>query len=110
VPQLQRTFVNALADTSSDVLRTRGAKCLGTLISMVPRVDPLITELINKSKLSSESGVKNAVFKALYEVVTKAGGNMTEASRNLILAVIDSDVDENDGKMIMILRTLINIA
>ena len=64
---------------------------------MTPRVDPLITELVSGSK-TQDVGVKNAMLKALYEVVTKAGGNMTEASRNSILGVIDGEVDENDGK------------
>src|ERR1700749_3796887 len=97
LPQLQRTFAKSLADTSSEVLRSRAAKCLGTLITMTPRVDPLITELVTGSK-TQDIGVKNAMLKALYEVVTKAGRNMTETSRNAILGVIDGEVDENDGE------------
>jgi hypothetical protein len=42
-------------------------------------------------------GVKRAMLKALYEVVAKAGANMTETSRNSILNLIDGEVDENDG-------------
>lgn len=42
LPQLQRTFAKSLADTSSEVLRTRAAKALGTLITLTPRIDPLI--------------------------------------------------------------------
>jgi hypothetical protein len=42
LPQLQRTFAKSLADTSSEMLRTRAAKALGTLITLTPRVDPLI--------------------------------------------------------------------
>ncbi len=42
LPQLQRTFAKSLADPSSEVLRSRAAKALGTLITMTPRVDPLI--------------------------------------------------------------------
>jgi hypothetical protein len=64
---------------------------------MTPRVDPLITELVTGSK-TQDIGVKNAMLKALYEVVTKAGRNMTETSRNAILGVIDGEVDENDGE------------
>ncbi|KAL9109002.1 MAG: hypothetical protein Q9227_006242 [Pyrenula ochraceoflavens] len=43
LPQLQRTFTKALADPSSSVLRDRAARALGTLITLTPRVDPLIT-------------------------------------------------------------------
>jgi hypothetical protein len=43
-------------------------------------------------------GVKNAMMKALQEVVGKAGANMSEASKNAILALIDDDAsDQTDG-------------
>lgn len=97
LPQLQRSFTKALADTSSEVLRIRAAKALGTLITMTPRIDPLIGELVAGSK-TPDSGVSDAMQKALYEVVSKVGKNMNEASRAAILALVDSDsadVDEN---------------
>lgn len=43
LPQLQRIFARGLADTTSETLRTRAAKGLGILITLTPRVDPLIT-------------------------------------------------------------------
>jgi hypothetical protein len=42
LPQLQRTFARGLADTSSETLRNRAAKGLGILITLTPRIDPLI--------------------------------------------------------------------
>lgn len=98
LPQLQRTFAKSLADTTSETLRIRAAKALGTLITLTPRIDPLIAELVTGSK-TQDPGVKNAMLKALYEVVSKAGGNMSEVSRNSILGLIDSEVGEGDGKM-----------
>jgi hypothetical protein len=98
LPQLQRTFAKSLADTSSEVLRARAAKALGTLITMTPRVDPLIAELVTGSK-TSDQAVKNAMLKALFEVVSKAGANMNEASRNAILGLMDTDAEEDDGKL-----------
>ncbi|KAL8952549.1 MAG: hypothetical protein Q9222_001539 [Ikaeria aurantiellina] len=97
LPQLQRTFAKSLADTSSEVLRSRAAKALGTLITLTPRIDPLIAELVTGSK-TSDTGVRNAMLRALYEVVSKSGSNMSEASRSSILSLIDSDsagVDES---------------
>ncbi|KAJ6172382.1 eIF-2-alpha kinase activator GCN1 [Penicillium chermesinum] len=90
LPQLQRTFARGLADTSSETLRNRAAKGLGILITLTPRVDPLIAELIAGSK-TPDLGVKNAMMKALQEVVGKAGANMSEASRASLLALIDDD-------------------
>lgn len=96
LPQLQRTFAKSLADTSSEILRIRAAKALGTLITLTPRIDPLIAELVTGSK-TSDHGVKTAMLKALYEVVSKAGSNMNEASRTAILGLIDTDNDDTDG-------------
>jgi hypothetical protein len=99
LPQLQRTFAKALADTTSETLRVRAAKALGTLITLTPRVDPLIAELVTGSK-TQDAGVRTAMLKALYEVVSKAGSNMNEASRAAILGLIDTDTQGNDSMMI----------
>ncbi|KAJ6069490.1 hypothetical protein N7499_011377 [Penicillium canescens] len=97
LPQLQRTFARGLADSTSETLRNRAAKGLGILITLTPRVDPLIAELIAGSK-TTDIGVKNAMMKALQEVVGKAGANMSEASRQAILALIDDDAsDQTDS-------------
>ncbi|EHK96768.1 putative Translational activator GCN1 [Glarea lozoyensis 74030] len=98
LPQLQRTFAKSLADTSSEVLRSRAAKALGTLITLTPRIDPLIAELVTGSR-TSDTGVRNAMLKALYEVISKAGANMGEASRSAVLGLIDTDSEENDVAM-----------
>ncbi|KAK1754040.1 translational activator GCN1 [Echria macrotheca] len=98
LPQLQRTFAKSLADTSSDLLRSRAAKALGTLIKFTPRVDPLIAELVTGSK-TSDPGVKTAMLKALYEVISKAGSNMGEVSRTAVLGLIDMETDERDTDM-----------
>ncbi|KAF1981185.1 translational activator [Aulographum hederae CBS 113979] len=96
LPQLQRTFAKSLADTSSEILRTRAAKALGTLITMTPRIDPLIAELVTGSK-TSDAGVRTAMLKALYEVVSKAGHNMNETSRTSILGLMDTETDGGDS-------------
>ncbi|PWY93316.1 ARM repeat-containing protein [Aspergillus sclerotioniger CBS 115572] len=97
LPQLQRTFARGLADASSETLRNRAAKGLGILITLTPRVDPLIAELITGTK-TTDIGVRNAMMKALQEVVGKAGANMSEASKNALLALIDDDAsDQTDA-------------
>ncbi|KAH8425604.1 putative translational activator [Aspergillus melleus] len=97
LPQLQRTFARGLADSTSETLRNRAAKGLGILITLTPRVDPLIAELIAGTK-TPDVGVKNAMMKALQEVVGKAGANMSDASKNSILALIDDDAsDQTDA-------------
>ena len=98
LPQLQRTFAKSLADTSSEVLRSRAAKALGTLITLTPRIDPLIAELVAGSR-TSDAGVRNAMLKALFEVISKAGANMSEVSRNGVLSLIDTTPEDNDISM-----------
>ncbi|KAL2172369.1 hypothetical protein VTG60DRAFT_6208 [Thermothelomyces hinnuleus] len=98
LPQLQRTFAKSLADPSSDVLRSRAARALGTLIKFTPRVDPLIAELVTGSK-TTDAGVRTAMLKALYEVISKAGANMGESSRTAVLGLIDTETDERDVAM-----------
>ncbi|KAK5990963.1 eIF-2-alpha kinase activator GCN1 [Cladobotryum mycophilum] len=100
LPQLQRTFAKSLADTSSEILRTRAAKALGTLIKYTPRIDPLIAELVTGSR-TTDPGVKTAMLKALYEVISKAGANMGDTSRSAVLSLIDTDADEGDEAMTM---------
>ncbi|OCT54850.1 Translational activator gcn1 [Cladophialophora carrionii] len=89
LPQLQRTFTKSIADPTSDLLRTRATKALSTLITLTPRVDPLIAELVTGAK-TPDSGVRNAMLKALQEVVSKVGSNMSDASRESILGLMDT--------------------
>ncbi|MCJ1310876.1 hypothetical protein MMC25_004544 [Agyrium rufum] len=96
LPQLQRTFAKSLADTSSELLRSRAARALGTLITLAPRVDPLVSELVTGTK-NPDPGVQNAMLKALFEVVSKAGSSMSEASRASVLGIIDHDTADADA-------------
>lgn len=57
-----------------------------------------VLELITGSK-TPDVGVKNAMMKALQEVVGKAGSNMSEASRTAILALIDDDSSDETDKV-----------
>jgi hypothetical protein len=55
--------------------------------------------------------VKNAMMKALQEVVGKAGANMSEASRQAILALIDDDASDQTGRFLptTLISTVANI-
>jgi len=59
-------------------------------------------ELVTDSK-TSDQGVKNAMLKALFEVVSKAGSNMNEVSRNSVLGLIDTDTGDTDGGVFSLL-------
>ncbi|KAI9818321.1 MAG: translational activator of GCN4 [Thelocarpon impressellum] len=100
LPQLQRTFAKSLADTSSDVLRTRAAKALGTLITLTPRIDPLVAELVSGSK-TQDAGVRNAMLRAFEtpSVICKGiGSKNTFVADNCVLAAGKYLLTDSDRK------------
>lgn len=66
LPQLQRTFAKSLADPSSEVLRSRAAKALGTMITLTPRIDPLIAGSLMEGLLLTKK--KLILFRACHGV------------------------------------------
>lgn len=112
IPQLQRTFIKSLADSSNEILRLRAAKALGTLIKYQPRIDPLVNELINGVKNSSQDvGVNTAMLKALNEVFINAGNKLNESSKNSVLSLIEEEIfvvtESGDNKLIIAYAKLI---
>lgn len=57
-------------------------------------------ELVTGTK-TTDPGVRKAMLRALYEVVSKAGTNMSEASRSSILSLIDNDTSDSDDSMVI---------
>lgn len=60
------------------------------------------SELMTGTK-TADVGVRNAMMKALQEVVGKAGANMSEASKNSLLALIDDDASDQTGMSLDVL-------
>ena len=103
------------------MLRSRAAKALGTLITLTPRIDPLISgvciELLKCRSLTNcipelvtgartaDAGVKGSMLKALYQVVSKAGVNMGDSSKASILGlIVDEDLEEDGGRLTLIMQ------
>ncbi|CCK71195.1 Gcn1p KNAG_0G01370 [Huiozyma naganishii CBS 8797] len=107
IPQLQRTFVKSLSDSTNETLRLRAAKALGTLIEYQPRVDPLVIELVSGTKQTSDEGVKTAMLKALLEVVTKAGSKLNETSKSNIVNLVEEEMLVSNDKMAIAYAKLI---
>lgn len=68
LPQLQRTFIKSLTEQQS-VVRNQAAKALSVLVPLQPRLDPLIVEINTGYKNASDSGVKEAMLAALFNVL-----------------------------------------
>lgn len=99
VPQLQRTFVRGLGDSSSVVLRERAAVGLGLLIQYQPKVDPLVSELVTNSKNSVDSGVKTAMLKGLMEVISKVGMKLNESSKKQVINLVEDEMNNEDQSL-----------
>lgn len=79
LPQLQTTFVKALNDTAAEV-RTHGTSALTKLVSLSPRVDPLIAELTEKLKTTT-GGIREANLDAITSVVQQVGDKISAAAK-----------------------------
>ncbi|KAL2314757.1 eIF-2-alpha kinase activator gcn1 [Schizosaccharomyces pombe] len=100
LPQLQRTFAKCLGDPSSEVIRSRAATALGTLITLQTRLAPIITELVSGAR-TPDAGVRKAMLNALFAVVSKSGQNMNEASAEAIEQLLDEISAESSEHMVI---------
>ncbi|ODQ64191.1 ARM repeat-containing protein [Nadsonia fulvescens var. elongata DSM 6958] len=107
LPQLQRTFAKSLSDASNESLRNRAAEALGTLITLQARVDPLVSELVLGVKNSTDKGVTVAMLKALDQVISKAGKNMSDASKASVLTLIDEQIYEAQETTVVLLARML---
>jgi HEAT repeat protein len=108
-PQLQRTFVKAISDASSAVVRTRAADALGILMHSQPRVDPVVTELVAGAR-SSEEEIAASFVLALSNVVKSSsahGGIGDKARESCIELVNDAFRETHEDHYVQATATLI---
>ncbi|KAH7334649.1 translational activator GCN1 [Rhizoctonia solani] len=89
-PQLQRTFVKAVQDPASLVVRTRAAEALGVLMKSHTRGDVLATELLKeiRANMFEDEPIAASLVVALAGVVKNSGVNVGSASRQAIVELI----------------------
>ena len=92
-PQLQRTFVKNLSDISSSTVRNRAASGLGVLMGLQPRIDSLISELVNGAS-HDEQDVRDAMMSALSAVIASGGNNMGTAARLAVAELVRASLEE----------------
>ncbi|KAI8816085.1 armadillo-type protein [Fimicolochytrium jonesii] len=97
LPQLQRTFVKCLSE-SSGMVRDRAARCLSSLIPLQTRLDPLVVELSQGLRGADDMGVRAAVWEALYGLVNGVGGpgrDLNDTSRKTIQALLTEGISSS---------------
>ncbi|RHZ01524.1 hypothetical protein DYB31_000087 [Aphanomyces astaci] len=100
LPQLQTTFVKALNDPSGEV-RTRGGTALAQLVKFSPRVDPLVSELLDKLG-SSTGGVKEANLQAILATLSLVGSKLSPATLQALYESLRDCLDSEED----VLRTV----
>lgn len=99
-PQLQRTFVKSLTDTTLSV-RSRAVAALTVLMKHQPRVDPLITELIGTVRANYEAdavAIAGSVASGIAGAVTSARSHVGAGSvESLVELVADSFQSMHEG-------------
>ena len=93
-PQLQRTFVKSASDPASVSVRKKAAVGLSALMKNQPRVDPVITELINTAK-ASDDAVASSIVLALAKVVQSAWQNMADKSKEACVELMSEAFRED---------------
>ena len=101
-PQLQRTFVKSLSDSSSGAVRRKGADVLGVLMRNQPRVDPVIAELITGARESDDS-VSTSYVHALVNVAKNASHNVGEKAWESCIEIVSEAFREAHSGMLMIM-------
>ncbi|CAI7810608.1 unnamed protein product [Closterium sp. NIES-54] len=98
LPQLQTTFIRCLQDSNRTV-RSRAAKALGRLTALNPRVDALISDLLNSIQ-SADGAVKESMLMAIRGVVRHGGkaaspASLERLSSSLQAVLFASDSDDD---------------
>lgn len=107
IPQLQRTFVRSLSDSTNESLRSGAVTALGILIEFQPRVDSLVTELVSGARGSDDQVIKNSFLNAMLQVVLKGGSNMSDASKVSIMTLVEEEISHvNDKSAVAYARLL----
>ncbi|KAI9921758.1 hypothetical protein PsorP6_002282 [Peronosclerospora sorghi] len=96
-PQLQTTFVKALNDTAVDV-QARGASALSLLVTLSPRVEPLLAELTERLR-NTTGAVRTANLHAVVSVVERVGHKLSAAGRCNLESAIEELLESSEDTL-----------
>ncbi|GMF12547.1 unnamed protein product [Phytophthora lilii] len=97
LPQLQTTFVKALNDTAVEV-RARGASALSLLVTLSPRVEPLLAELTERLRTTT-GGVREANLEAVASVVERVGDKLSAAGRSTLESALEEMLESSEDAL-----------
>ena len=98
LPQLQRTFIKSLAETTQTV-RVKASRCLSILVTLQPRLEPLVSELVGGIKGADDIGVRESMLETL-SIVLKMNPSLSmsirKSTKDTIIDALFAE-KENDG-------------
>lgn len=94
LPQLQTIFIKSLSENSK-VVRSLSVRALAKLVTMSPRVDPLLNDLASGCK-TSEGGVKISFIQALEVVLGNGGKSATKPVLATVVLAMEELMDSDD--------------
>jgi hypothetical protein len=90
LPQLQRTFIKCLGDGEEMRVRELGARCLGILVGLQTRLDPLAVELVSGIRNNFEDrGIKKAMLDGVFGLLGASRDHGREISSGNRMAIKD---------------------
>lgn len=90
LPQLQPTFLKNLND-SNRVVRLKSGYSLAKLLSMNPRLDQVIIELINYVKNCTDDQIKETLLNTVRLCLNHVGNKLQDDTKNQLFALLKSD-------------------
>jgi HEAT repeat protein len=93
IPQLQTTFVKCLPDPAREV-RLQGARNLGSLSKMAPRLDQLVADLSSSCMSADIDGPKEAYIAALAAILHQSGEKLKEETMERVAEAIVASATE----------------
>ncbi|KAI0233665.1 translational activator of GCN4 [Massospora cicadina] len=99
LPQLQRTFMKCLGDANSADVRARAEVGLPALVALLPRLDPLCTELVMGCRGAEAAEVRQGFLQALASVVGAWAVKLAPATKDALRALIVEVAPRLTGKL-----------
>ena len=94
-PQLQTTFVKSLTDPMK-IVRLRAADCLGQLMPLTTRVDPLLSELASSFSAAESNSIKASILDAASKVLKEGGFKSTSLGLDKLKSTVLSALQDED--------------
>lgn len=90
LPQLQPTFLKNLNDTNR-LVRLKSGYALAKLLTMNPRLDQVLLDLVNYVKQASDDQIRETILNTMRLCLNSVGGKLTDESKSQLLTLLKQE-------------------